>query len=404
MNRFTVTGAQVFLPDEIVETTVSVEDGLISDIGGPVQGIEIDGRNYCLAPALVDVHGDAFERQIMPRPGVFFPIEAAVLETDRQLAANGIATAFHAVTLSWEPGLRSLEKSQALIEALNLFAPRLTVENRVQLRWETFCFEAMDIINEALEGPLLPSLAFNDHTSMAVLHPDIPLQDRPFDHVPDYPVADMRSAKFSDKMKKRGERSGLSGTEYASLIRERWTIRPDVPEAIRAVAAKARSKNVAMLSHDDTQKETRDYYRSLGADISEFPMTIELAKTARGDGDMIVFGAPNAVRGGSHIEGSPGAGEMVEDGLCDILASDYYYPAMLAGVARLDAEKRADRLSLWRLISSNPARAMKLVDRGDIVVGNRADLVLVCWPDGHMPAIRRTWVAGRDAYISTPAH
>ncbi|MEL6700710.1 MAG: amidohydrolase family protein, partial [Pseudomonadota bacterium] len=118
---------------------------------------------------------------------------------------------------------------------------------------------------------------------------------------------------------------------------------------------------------------------------------------ARSDGDLIIFGSPNAVRGGSHI-GSLGAGDMVEAGLCDVLASDYYYPAMLAAVDRLDREKRADRLALWSLISSGPAKSMGLQDRGEITAGKRADLVLVDWPDGQTPAIQGTWVAGRQAY------
>ena len=89
-----------------------------------------------------------------------------------------------------------------------------------------------------------------------------------------------------------------------------------------------------MLSHDDTQHETRDFYRALGARVAEFPMRTPVAARARASGDSIIFGAPNVVRGGSHI-GSPSAADMIEDGLCDALASDYYYPAMLASVARL---------------------------------------------------------------------
>ena len=157
-----------------------------------------------------------------------------------------------------------------------------------------------------------------------------------------------------------------------------------------------------MLSHDDTRAETRDWFRNIGAGVAEFPMVLEAAQAARDHGDPIIFGAPNAARGGSHI-GSLGAGDMVEAGLCDALASDYFYPAMLAAIARLDAEKRADRLRLWSLVSSGPARAMNLGDRGAIAVGQRADLVLIDWPEGHAPAVLGTWVAGRAAYRGQPA-
>ncbi len=398
----TLVGADVYLPGEIANTTVTMDGDRIVEIGGPVQGVEIDARGKIVAPALIDVHGDAFERQMMPRPGVFFPMETAVLETDRQLAANGIATAYHSVTLSFEPGLRSVERGRALMEALRDLAPRLTVENRVQLRWETFAFEALDTLDWAMEAPLKPSLAFNDHLSMAMRAEEVPIQQRLFEHSPDFPVMDVGDeALFAKRYSKHKERSGLDYEDHKRLVKRVWERRPDVVSTTQTVAAKARDRGIPMLSHDDTQAETRSFYHDLGATTSEFPMTMGPVKAARAGGDMIIFGSPNAVRGGSHI-GSLGAADMVEAGFCDMLASDYYYPAMLAAVDRLDREKRADRLSLWSLVSTGPARAMGLTDRGEIAEGKRADLVLVDWPKGHTPTIQGTWVAGRAAYRAQP--
>lgn len=398
----TFTGACVYLPDGLHDTTVTVENGVIAEIGGPVQGDVIDAGGLILAPALIDVHGDAFERQLMPRPGVFFPTEAAVLDTDRQLASNGIATAYHAITLGWEPGLRDVDLGRSLMQAMRDLAPRLLVENRVQLRWETFAFEALETIAWALDGPLLPSVAFNDHTSMTMRAYDVAIQDRAFEFSPDFTVAALDDDRMRKRTSSKAHRSGISEDDYITLLGEIWNRRCDVPAAIEEVAAMARTKGAPMLSHDDTRAETRTWFRDLGAHVAEFPMVMEAAEAAREHGDTIIFGAPNAARGGSHI-GSLGAGDMVEAGLCDALASDYFYPAMLAAVARLDADRRADRLRLWSLVSSGPARAMNLSDRGEIAVGKRADLVLVDWPDGHPPAICGTWVAGRPAYRGLPA-
>ncbi|MEO0761206.1 MAG: alpha-D-ribose 1-methylphosphonate 5-triphosphate diphosphatase, partial [Pseudomonadota bacterium] len=397
------TGASVYLPGEIVETTVTVEDGVIAAIGGPVRGEEIDARGRIVAPALVDVHGDAFERQMMPRPGVFFPMETAVLETDRQLAANGIATTYHSLTLSYEPGLRSVETARAMMQAIRDLAPRLAVENRIQLRWETFAFEALETLDWAFEAPLKPSLAFNDHLSMSMRSRETGIQERLFEHNPDYALMDIDDDDlFEKRHRKHAERSGLDYDAFKSLVHRVWDRRAEVPDAIKAIAEKARAKGVAMLSHDDTQAETRQFYRGIGATVSEFPMTMGPARDARDAGDTIIFGSPNAVRGGSHI-GSLSAADMVEEGYCDVLASDYYYPAMLAAVHRLDREKRADRLRLWSLVSAGPARAMKLHDRGEISVGKRADLVLVDWPESAAPAVRGTWVEGRPAYRAQAA-
>ncbi|WP_442222363.1 hypothetical protein [Rhizobium sp. 2YAF20] len=58
------------------------------------------------------------------------------------------------------------------------------------------------------------------------------------------------------------------------------------------------------------------------------------------------------------IIASIGAPDMIREGLCDILASDYYYPAMLLGLARLKSDGIAPLHALWPLVSDNPARAL----------------------------------------------
>lgn len=400
MDAVVFEGAEVILPDGVARVSVRVEDGRITALDGAADGarrIDVSGR--MLAPALVDIHGDAFERQLMPRPGVFVPTDVAILETDRQLAGNGIATAYHALTFSWEPGLRSIDRGRELMARLAALAPRLAAENRVQLRWETFCFEADPVIAEALAGPLTPSVAFNDHTSMTMLAADVPLQERPFELSPDYPTAITTAPRFQAKMDKLALRSDVTADEYRARLQDVWTRRPQVEGAIAQVAERARAAGASMLSHDDSQPETRDFYRAHGARISEFPMNHRVAQAAREAGDWIVFGAPNVLRGGSHIgAASPSAADMVERGLCDILASDYYYPALLAAVARLHAEDRAPLHELWKLVSTNPAAASGLSDRGTIAEGQRADLVLLDWPEGAAPRPELTLCAGHVAH------
>ncbi len=393
----TFVGAQVYLPREIANTTVTVADGVIVEIGGPVLGSEISAHGKILAPAIIDVHGDAFERQLMPRPGVYFPIEVALIDTDRQLAANGITTAYHAITLGWEPGLRNVARGRELIQSIQDLGLRLTVENRVQLRWETFAFEALDVIESALKGPLLPSVAFNDHTSMTMRAYDVPVQERVFELSPDFSIASLDDERMKQRTLSKAQRAGLSQEDYIALLGKIWDRRSDVPAKISEVASMASAVEAPMLSHDDTRADTRAYFRNLGASVAEFPMVMEAVEAARKNGDLIILGAPNAARGGSHI-GSIGAADMVEAGLCDALASDYFYPSMLAAIDRLDRERRADRATLWSLLSSGPARAMRLDDRGRITIGSRADLVLVDWTKGQAPVIEGTWIAGRAAY------
>ena len=397
-----IEGAQLILDDRIETASVRIEDGLITGIDVARDGaVVVPGAGRLLAPAFVDIHGDAFERQLMPRPGVTVDTGAALLETDRQLAANGIATAYHALTLSWEPGLRSVTTGWQVVRALDLLRPRLTADNRIQLRWETFCPEAEPLIRHVLAGPDRPSLAFNDHTSAALLHPDVALHDRPFDQVADYPVTDLSADGFLRKMSDRAKRAHMSTDDFVALITRIWAQRAEVPGHIDRIAALARAQGAPMLSHDDSQTETRRYFRALGAKVAEFPMHERVFLAARDAGDPIVLGAPNAMRGGSHL-GSPGAADMIVRGLCDILASDYYYPAMLGAMVRLQADRVAPLPALWALVSGNPAAAMGLTDRGRIAPGLRADLVLLDWPEGHAPAPVRTWVSGRGGYSCLP--
>ena len=397
-----IEGARLILEDRIETASVRIEDGLITGIDVARDGAAVvQGAGRLLAPAFVDIHGDAFERQLMPRPGVTVDTESALLETDRQLAANGIATAYHALTLSWEPGLRSITTGWQVVHALEGLRPRLTADNRIQLRWETFCPEAEPLIRHVLAGPDRPALAFNDHTSAALLHPDVALHDRPFDQVADYPVTDLSADGFLRKMGDRAKRAHMSTEDFVALITHIWAQRAEVPGHIDRIAALARSTGAPMLSHDDSQTETRSYYRALGAKVAEFPMHERVFLAAREAGDPIVLGAPNAMRGGSHL-GSPGAAGMIARGLCDILASDYYYPAMLGAMVRLHADRVAPLPALWALVSGNPATAMGLTDRGRIAAGLRADLVLLDWPEGQAPAPVRTWVCGRGGYSSLP--
>jgi alpha-D-ribose 1-methylphosphonate 5-triphosphate diphosphatase len=393
-------GAEVLLPDGSARISVRVEGDRIAAFDAP-QGDarRIDVSGLILAPAFVDIHGDAFERQMMPRPGVFISDDVAIFDTDRQLAAAGIATAYHAVTLGWEPGLRDLSRAEAFIEALGRLAPRLGAENRVQLRWEIFCFEARPVIQRALEADLTPAVAFNDHTSSDLLPDHVPVQERPFAMWDGYPTTDLHSAQFIQSLSERVERSGLSSDAFAGLFREKWARRDEVPGAIDDIAALTRSHGAPLLSHDDSQPEMRDYFRAQGARISEFPMRREVARAARDAGDWIVFGGPNAARGGSHL-GSQGAGEMVAEGLCDILASDYHYPSLLSAVARMARDKIAPVHELWKQVSQNPAEALGLTGRGRIEPGARADLVLVDWPEGETPSVVATLRSGRFIYAS----
>ena len=151
-----------------------------------------------------------------------------------------------------------------------------------------------------------------------------------------------------------------------------------------------------MASHDDESIAMREEHRARGAAICEFPVAEEVAVAAREAGDWVVMGSPNVVRGRSHL-GWASAARMAEAGICTVLCSDYFYPAMLRAALILAARGVLDLPRAWELISANPAAAAGLADRGRIAPGLRADLVLL---DAEEARVVATLVGGRIAHLS----
>ncbi len=108
------------------------------------------------------------------------------------------------------------------------------------------------------------------------------------------------------------------------------------------------------------------------------------------------MGAPNVVRGGSHI-GWASAAPLAERGLVTVLASDYVWPAMLEAAFVMAGRGAMDLGAAWALVSENPAAAAGLSDRGRIAAGLRGDVVLVD-PQARAPVA--TFAAGRLAWLS----
>jgi alpha-D-ribose 1-methylphosphonate 5-triphosphate diphosphatase len=366
-----IQGARVLQPDgEMRSVSVGVADGRIVEIGQSSAVKTIDGTGLTLLPGIVDLHGDAFERQLMPRPQVHFPTDIALVDTDRQLVANGVTTALHGLTWSWEPGLRGREAAVLFLDTLERLRPILACDSHVHLRHEVFNIEAADEIERWMANGRIHLLAFNDHL----------------------PMFKRRIAEPS-KLAQYAERAHMGLAAFIDLLQAVSGRQPEVDPTNRRLATAARRHGVTLASHDDASPEVRRHFHAMGCGLCEFPLTLETVEEGRRLGDAIIMGAPNVVRGRSHIDGGMRAAEMAAAGKVDVLTSDYYYPALLQAAFRLARDGVMPFAQAWRLVSYNPARLGGFADRGEIAVGQRADLLLV--DESDLPRVIATMVGGQ---------
>lgn len=366
----TVDGDLVLLEGELAPASLLLEGGRIAALDGAAGARRFDARGLWVLPGIVDVHGDAFERQVQPRPGVAFDAGLAFRDTEAQLLASGITTAFHAITLSWEPGLRGPEAWREVLGALE--AGRWACDMRAHLRWELHNLDALEMALEDVAGGRVGMVAFNDHTPAIMRKLETPAG----------------AAKYS-------ERAMMTVEDFRALAERAMGRLDEVPEAARRLAAAARAAGLPMASHDDDTLETRARFRALGAAICEFPTAEAVGEAAAAVGEAVVMGCPNVVRGGSHL-GWASAADLAERGICTVLCSDYYYPAMPAAGWKL-ARGALGLARAWALVSANPARAAGLDDRGRIAEGMRADLVVMDPASGGVVA---TIAGGRIAHLT----
>ena len=83
-------------------------------------------------------------------------------------------------------------------------------------------------------------------------------------------------------------------------------------EQLHELAELARANGIPAASHDDDTAAKLQVNKELGVAISEFPITIDVARQAQQLGLATVVGAPNILLGGSHT-GNLSAAEAVKE-------------------------------------------------------------------------------------------
>lgn len=371
-----LANAKLVLADQVVTGSLVMADGMIQSVdqGTAVPAGAIDCGGDYLAPGLVELHTDNLERHMQPRPGVKWPFDAAVIAHDRELAGAGVTTVFDALrvgSILSEKNSRYKKYARQVADVIHTHraAGHLKISHFVHLRAE-ICSETLpEELDEFGPQDRIGILSLMDHTPGQRQFRDL--------------------AKMAEYI---GGKHGMAADEIDAYFGrlQKLSARVRADHEVAAVGAGHRM-GATLASHDDTTPEDVAASTRHGCKIGEFPTTIEAARAIHAAGVAVVMGAPNYLRGGSH-SGNVSAADLAEEGLLDILSSDYAPSSLLMGAVRLGLDL-GDLAKGMRTVTSAPAQVVGLDDRGALAPGLRADLVRFSLV-GDIPAVNMVWSRG----------
>lgn len=373
-SRLWIQNGRAVLPGGVEQADILIEDGRIAGIGGaaPSENVRtIDADGAYVLPGLVDIHCDAIEKEVEPRPGTLFPMEMAFLQFERKLAGHGITTMYHSLSLGVGLSLRGEHLVSEMIGTIRrLSEARSMIRHRVHLRYEVSHLTGFPLAERLIREGQIDYLSLMDHA---------PGQGQ-------Y----RRPGAFQRYVMKN---QGVDAEECERIVEELQARRALIDWGkLRQLTGLARQHGIAVASHDDDTPEQVDRSMAFGASISEFPLNLETAEYASGRGMKICLGAPNIVRGGSHDKNLT-AIDAVRAGAADIVCSDYHPASLLHSLFGM----HADGIPLHeavRMATLEPATALGEAARiGSIEPGKLADL-LVVRTIGGVPVVTDTIVEG----------
>ncbi len=362
----------VLINEEFIKADVVIQGEFIKRIDEYGKNpVALDLKDLKIAPGIVDLHSDAIEKEIEPRPGASFPIALAVSELDKKLSMSGITTMFHAIGFEENPKKkRSIALAKEQIEEIfKANKEHLGVDNFIHARFELSAEDAVEPIKEVIKKGMVKMLSLMDHS---------PGQGQ---------FKSLESFKSFYK-----NYYGLNEEELKEVIEKKLSKNED---KINDLIQCAKDNNLTLLSHDDDCIEKLDGLLALGIKISEFPLDLDVAKYAVSKGIATGMGAPNIVRGGSQ-SGNISAIDLVKENVCKYLCSDYHPSSMLQAIYRMEKDANLPLAKGFSMISKTPAFYAKLQDRGEIKANKRADIIVI--DDSHLPKVVLTIKDGESVF------
>lgn len=381
--KICIYNGKIVTPDEIIKGAVYISDSKIEKIvSGDIHQLKdgyknFDAKGNWILPGIIDCHSDAVELELQPRPTSIFSMDVAFRELEKRLISSGITTMYHSLSISknifGEEKVKKYYRTSKGVDELSkwicLNREKSLINHKLHIRYEIDNIDGIGQIKELIKDGKVDQLSIMDHT---------PGQGQ-FRNLEKY-------KKVIAAYRNCSEDEALKFIE-SSMENEKMSI-----EQIEDMVKFARDNNIPVASHDDDLTEKIDLIEPWDVKISEFPITLEVAKYAKKRGLFTVMGAPNILLGGSH-SGNLSAEEAIKNEAVDILCSDYYPASILHSIFYMKNNGSCIK-DMVKLTSLNPAKALAIDSKtGSLEVGKTADILVIEENEG-LPIVKNVFSSG----------
>lgn len=380
-----IRNGKIVTSDSVLEKKILIiEEGRITGIAdedtlSDYKGFTIiDAEGGYVMPGLIDIHSDVIETAIVPRKGLIFDYTLALAALDKQLVNQGITTMYHSVSIA-NSTICNRNRTLSVLQMLEIGnviynTPGLLINHRFHARLELNTPEAVDSLLQMMEDGKVHELSLMDHTPGQGQYSDIEI--------------------FRKEIQKQyGNISIEKQKDIIATCQKKTKLSDDM---LQKLVNTAKEKNISIAYHDVENEEQLNWMKENQIRICEFPLNLDIAQKAIGQGMYSIVGAPNIIKEKSH-NNNLSAIEALQTNGANIVCSDYYSCGLLYALFQLVFKHGFSVYEATALFSLNPAKALNISDeRGSISSGKYADIIIVKYDHYcNLPTLRYVLVEGR---------
>ena len=382
MKPICIHNATVATEDRVINScSLLIEDGVISRIFTdndpqrlPTGTLTINGEGQLVFPGIIDLHTDAIEREMSPRPGAEFPVHVALRELERKMCGVGYSYVYHSLYLGYTPAWGGSKRSRKKVfdDLHDACRKQSLIHNKIHLRFEITGIHELETCMELIRQNKIHLLSIMDHTP--------------------------GQGQFNIEVFLRKEQeSGASLGEAKKKLQGLLSAPKITEEQLESMLLLAKTKGIPVASHDDDHPQKVARMLAKGVSICEFPIDKETARFAVSKKMATIGGAANVLNGGS-LSGNLNVAEAIGEGLINCLCSDYYPPALLHAIFKLHKDYNIPFDQIAKLVSLNSAHTMGLSHfTGSIKEGKSADIIMIKQVD-EVPMVSLNMVGGNVVF------